>query len=163
MPLCHDVLYRACNELCGIRDVTDLALLWGIRDKTDLAFTMPCMINLPQMERRNEHSCSLCCGSLCYLCGEKCLKFDAPVLQCQAANCGQRIKKNALYYLTPDSSMLWCQKCYTALPQQIDLSALVGPGGELDPDLDPELDPDLYNGSRGSSSGGGGGGGGGGG
>lgn len=70
-----------------------------------------------QSEKKSQHSCTLCCGSTCQLCGEKCLKFEAPSLNCQ--QCGTRIKKNAIFYLCNDGSSLWCQKCYISLPPVI--------------------------------------------
>eukprot|EP00428_Durinskia_dybowskii_P061633 CAMPEP_0170382260 /NCGR_PEP_ID=MMETSP0117_2-20130122/14849_1 /TAXON_ID=400756 /ORGANISM="Durinskia baltica, Strain CSIRO CS-38" /LENGTH=1656 /DNA_ID=CAMNT_0010637889 /DNA_START=260 /DNA_END=5230 /DNA_ORIENTATION=+ len=70
-----------------------------------------------EKEKRSQHSCSLCCGSTCQLCGEKCLKYEAPSLNCQ--QCGTRIKKNGIFYVCADGSALWCQKCYMALPPVI--------------------------------------------
>jgi hypothetical protein len=70
-----------------------------------------------QSERRKEHNCSLCCGSTCQLCGEKCLKYEPPSLNCQ--QCGTRIKKNGIFYVCGDGSALWCQKCYISLPPVI--------------------------------------------
>lgn len=72
------------------------------------------------VDRKAHHSssCKLCQGEMCNLCGEKCLKFEPPVLVCHGS-CMQRIKRNAIYYVTSDGIMLWCQKCYTALPQLI--------------------------------------------
>lgn len=70
-----------------------------------------------QSEKKNQHSCTLCSGSTCQLCGEKCLKFEAPSLNCQ--QCGIRIKKNATFYVCNDGSSLWCQKCYVSLPPVI--------------------------------------------
>lgn len=71
---------------------------------------------LKDCAKKNNHQCNLCCGSLCLLCGEKCLKFDNPVLYCHAPSCGQKIKKNSVYFITKDGLMLWCQKCYGTLP-----------------------------------------------
>lgn len=64
-------------------------------------------------DKKALHSCSLCLGAVCALCGEKCLKFESSMLVCQ---CGQRIKKNCIYYVSTDGNFLWCQKCYTAAP-----------------------------------------------
>jgi hypothetical protein len=47
--------------------------------------------------QEENHSCSLCQGHTCHLCGEKCLKFDPPVLTC-AGSCGQNIRRGAFYY-----------------------------------------------------------------
>jgi hypothetical protein len=68
-----------------------------------------------ETERKSTHSCTLCQGSSCPLCGEKCLKFDPPVLVCHGT-CLQKVKKNSVYYVTTDGIMLWCQRCYTGLP-----------------------------------------------
>ena len=72
------------------------------------------------IERKAGHSpnCKLCQGETCQLCGEKCLKFEPPVLVCHGT-CMQRVKRNATYYVTTDGIMLWCQKCHTSLPQLI--------------------------------------------
>ena len=67
------------------------------------------------MDRKATHTCTLCQGESCPLCGEKCLKFDPPVLVCHGT-CLQRVKRNSVYYVTVDGIMLWCQRCYTGLP-----------------------------------------------
>lgn len=76
------------------------------------------IILLWQMDRKSTHSCTLCQGASCPLCGEKCLKFDPPVLVCHGT-CLQRVKKNSVYYVTVDGIMLWCQRCYSGLPHVI--------------------------------------------
>jgi hypothetical protein len=59
---------------------------------------------------------STCCPSNpCLLCGERCLKFETPILFCHGGNCHQRIRKNTFYFITPDGSALWCQKCHSSL------------------------------------------------
>ena len=65
-------------------------------------------------ERRSTHTCEMCCGNACVLCGEKCLKLESPVLVCYGTCC-QRIKKNSIYYVSSDGMYMWCQKCYTGL------------------------------------------------
>mmetsp|Transcript_28045 Transcript_28045/g.47150 ORF Transcript_28045/g.47150 Transcript_28045/m.47150 type:complete len:1859 (+) Transcript_28045:236-5812(+) len=72
---------------------------------------------LREYEKKMQHNCSLCCGSTCYLCGEKCKKFESASLNCQ--QCGQRIKKNGVFHVAVDGSVLWCQKCYISLPPLI--------------------------------------------
>lgn len=69
-------------------------------------------------EKKASHCCALCQGATCPLCGEKCLKYDPPVLICHGS-CSQRIKRQSLYYISPSGTMLWCQKCYSSLPSQI--------------------------------------------
>ena len=39
------------------------------------------------MGKKATHSCTLCLGSTCPLCGEKCLRFEAPVLTCHVCMC----------------------------------------------------------------------------
>lgn len=61
------------------------------------------------------HACTLCQGFCCFLCGEKCLRVEPPILVCHGT-CGQKIKKNCIYYVSRDGFMLWCQKCHSGLP-----------------------------------------------
>jgi hypothetical protein len=68
-----------------------------------------------ELEKKTSHECSLCQGACCPLCGEVCLKFEPPVLCCHGP-CGQKIKKNSIYYVTIDGILVWCQKCYQNLP-----------------------------------------------
>ena len=73
---------------------------------------------MKEMERRSNHSCTLCSGSSCPLCGEKCLKFEPPTLICYGTCC-QRIKKNSVYYVSEDGLVIYCQKCFSNLPAVI--------------------------------------------
>jgi hypothetical protein len=67
-----------------------------------------------ETERKAAHSCNLCNGLSCSLCGEKCLKLEPPVVCCYGP-CGQRIKRHLWYFVTRDGSRHWCQKCYSGL------------------------------------------------
>ncbi|CAE7561656.1 GTE12, partial [Symbiodinium sp. KB8] len=58
--------------------------------------------------RKASHSCGFCHGSVCGLCGEKCLKFDPPVLSCDC--CGGRIRRGDTFYRASDGHR-WCVKC----------------------------------------------------
>ena len=71
-------------------------------------------------ERKATHSCTLCNGLSCPLCGEKCLKFEPPMLVCHGS-CGQKIKRNMVYYVSQDGSKLWCQKCHGSLPHSSEI------------------------------------------
>lgn len=73
---------------------------------------------MKEMERRATHSCTLCSGASCPLCGEKCLKFEPPTLICYGTCC-QRIKKNSVYYVSEDGLVIYCQKCFSNLPPVI--------------------------------------------
>jgi hypothetical protein len=68
-----------------------------------------------ELDRKSTHECSLCQGETCPLCGEVCLKFEPPVLCCHGP-CGQRVKRNSVYYVTVDGILVWCQKCFQNLP-----------------------------------------------
>jgi len=73
---------------------------------------------MKEMEKRVSHSCTLCSGSSCPLCGEKCLKFEPPTLICYGTCC-QRIKKYSVYYVSIDGLLVYCQKCFSNLPPVI--------------------------------------------
>ena len=80
-------------------------------------------LSLPlQTERRTSHSCSVCSGESCALCGEKCLRFEAPVLVCHGS-CGQRIKRNGVFFTSSDACDVYCQRCYGNLPSLVRSSA----------------------------------------
>lgn len=67
--------------------------------------------DLLEAQRKTEpskHYCVSCLGSVCILCGGRCLTFETPVLICNGPCC-QRLKKSSVYYISMDGSMLWCQ------------------------------------------------------
>ena len=66
-------------------------------------------------DRKLAHSCTSCQGNTCLLCGEKCVRFETPVMVCHGS-CMQRVKRNSIYYVTSDGIMAWCQRCHAALP-----------------------------------------------
>lgn len=68
-----------------------------------------------ELERKKEHSCSVCSGETCFLCGDMCLRFESPVLVCHGS-CGQRIKKQSVFFVSADASDVYCQRCYCNLP-----------------------------------------------
>lgn len=57
-----------------------------------------------------EHSCELCEGKICFLCGDKCLKYCPPVIYCDGP-CMQRILRNSYYYTVTGKKGRWCVKC----------------------------------------------------
>eukprot|EP00937_MAST-01D_sp_MAST-1D-sp2_P001003 g1003.t1 len=71
-----------------------------------------------QQQQHHGHDCDLCRGNECPLCGEKCLKFEPPVLPC-AGTCGLNIRRTAIYYMSADGYRFWCQRCFNALPQEV--------------------------------------------
>ena len=66
----------------------------------------------------SEHSCALCQGHECALCGEKCAAYEPPALLCHGT-CGQKVRRDGLYHVTRDGSRLWCHKCYLGLKSVI--------------------------------------------
>jgi len=87
-------------------------------------------------KRRTEHSCDLCQGQECGLCGEKCLRLEPVMLTCSGA-CNQRLKRGGNYYISADGARLWCQKCYTGL------SSVLPPFLSGDPDVDLDASASL--------------------
>ena len=69
-----------------------------------------------EYHKRNQHKCELCPKNPCVLCGEKCLKFETPILFCSGSNCGQKIRRNTAYFISSDGTFVYCQKCYSSLP-----------------------------------------------
>eukprot|EP00605_Chrysophyceae_sp_TOSAG23-4_P000433 GSChrysophyteH1.ASY1.ANO1.490.1 assembled CDS len=86
-----------------------------------------------ETERKISHpsSCRVCGGEQCNLCGEKCIRFECPVLLCHGP-CMGRVKRNSVYYVSRDGMMLWCQRCFSSLPQVI---------AESQPSADPPKAP----------------------
>ena len=74
----------------------------------------PAATSFAQRQQERSHACPLCQGHTCPLCGEKCLKFDPPVLHC-AGSCSQTIRRSAVYYAAPDGLRHWCVRCYASL------------------------------------------------
>ena len=61
-----------------------------------------------ELARRAAHSCNFCQGQACALCGDKCLKFDPPVLFCD--HCGERVRRGAHFFRAP-TGQRWCTRC----------------------------------------------------
>jgi len=62
------------------------------------------------------HSCSTCKGRSCSLCTLSCRLLESSLIVCSGLNgCGQRVRKNASYYISADASRIYCQKCYPNL------------------------------------------------
>lgn len=55
-------------------------------------------------ERRRNVDC-------CLICGELSLKFEPPVYYCNGT-CGQRIRRNAVFYSNASNNYHWCGGCY---------------------------------------------------
>mgnify|MGYP006084460913 CR=1 FL=1 len=63
---------------------------------------------------KRKHSCQVCDGRTCELCGEACLKLDPAIVVCHGT-CGQRVRRGNFFYVTKDGSNVWCQKCFGGL------------------------------------------------
>lgn len=59
--------------------------------------------------RRDINSCSLCGDGNC--------KFEPPVYYCQGKCGGQRIRRNAFYYSTPNNLNHWCAQCFSDMKE----------------------------------------------
>uniref|UniRef100_M4BYX3 histone acetyltransferase n=1 Tax=Hyaloperonospora arabidopsidis (strain Emoy2) TaxID=559515 RepID=M4BYX3_HYAAE len=93
------------------------AAVWLLKDfETDFAKYQVKVDSLAT--RRNEHSCLYCLDNVCSICKEKCVTFEPPFVVCSGA-CRQRIKRNAVYYKSPDGHYHWCTKCYASLPKML--------------------------------------------
>lgn len=73
-------------------------------------------------QKRIEHACPSCLANECAICMQKCINLEPPFVLC-AGPCRQRIKRHALYYMTPDQTRHWCSKCYASLPKVLSLTA----------------------------------------
>jgi Histone acetylation protein/Bromodomain len=66
---------------------------------------------------RDGHSCQWCHGNVCAVCEQACLPLQPTLLICNGAQCiGAKIRKGANYFIAPDGSSQYCQRCYAGLP-----------------------------------------------
>lgn len=82
-----------------------------LREEFDGAFYRLTVKSESELARRAAHSCSFCQGQACALCGDKCLKFDPPVLFCD--HCGERMRRGAHYFRAP-TGQRWCTRCVSS-------------------------------------------------
>jgi len=68
---------------------------------------------------KDEEQMKRCGKNACRLCGSGEYTFEPPVYYCHG-KCNQKIKRNAVFYLTPDFKMTWCQPCYSQLPVTVE-------------------------------------------
>lgn len=52
----------------------------------------------------------------CLICGELSLKYEPPVYYC-SGTCGQRIRRNAVFYANTTNSYHWCSPCFNNLKE----------------------------------------------
>jgi len=71
----------------------------------------------------NAHDCYVCEGRTCSICLQGCLHLEPTLLICNGFNCaGAKIRKGATYYIAPDGSRQYCQKCFIGLPPVLPVS-----------------------------------------
>lgn len=79
------------------------------------------MIAPPKRKKRGSksklgHNCQGCEGAVCHICEQGCLSLEPTLLICNGLQCaGARIRKSVTYYIAPDGSCQYCQRCYTGL------------------------------------------------
>lgn len=70
----------------------------------------------PNRKKTPVHSCSTCLGRTCAMCEQGCLTHEPTLLICSGTTCGcAKIRKLAVYYVSPDGTRQYCQKCYAVL------------------------------------------------
>jgi len=68
-------------------------------------------------KEKQQHDCTSCKGRQCSICHQGCLHLEPSLLICNGFAChGSRIRKGAIYYVAPDGSRQYCQRCHTGLP-----------------------------------------------
>lgn len=80
------------------------------------------------VKRKEAHSCGFCQGQMCRLCGDKCLRFDPPVMSCDC--CMERIKRGDTYYRAP-SGQRWCARCVSNAGANAEPGAILPPAALL--------------------------------
>jgi len=62
------------------------------------------------------HNCQWCDGKMCVICNQGCLSLEPTLLICSGPQCvGAKVPKGATYYIAPDGSCQFCQRCYAGL------------------------------------------------
>jgi hypothetical protein len=70
------------------------------------------------------HSCQSCLGRKCEICLQGCLSLEPTLLICSGVQCcGARIRKGGVYYIAPDGSRQYCDRCYSGLPAVLPATA----------------------------------------
>jgi hypothetical protein len=63
------------------------------------------------------HDCEMCEGRTCSICNQGCLHLEPTLLICSGPHCaGAKIRKNSTYFIAPDGSRQYCERCHAGLP-----------------------------------------------
>lgn len=66
---------------------------------------------------KSGHNCQMCHGNVCAVCNQGCLPLEPTLLICNGPHCvGAKVRKGATYFIAPDGSCQYCQRCYAGLP-----------------------------------------------
>lgn len=81
---------------------------WRLKDEFSADYSRLTNKTEGEAKRKDAHKCGFCHGQMCKLCGDKCLRFDPPIMSCDC--CMERIKRGDVYYRAP-SGQRWCARC----------------------------------------------------
>jgi hypothetical protein len=81
---------------------------WRLKDEFSADYSRLTNKTEGEARRKDAHKCGFCHGQMCKLCGDKCLRFDPPIMSCDC--CMERIKRGDVYYRAP-SGQRWCARC----------------------------------------------------
>mmetsp|Transcript_8175 Transcript_8175/g.20591 ORF Transcript_8175/g.20591 Transcript_8175/m.20591 type:complete len:1338 (-) Transcript_8175:215-4228(-) len=73
------------------------------------------------------HYCADCKGRTCFICKQGCLQHENSLLVCCGVFCaGSRIRKGAMYFISPDGALQFCERCHSSLPSALSEGATNG-------------------------------------
>lgn len=87
--------------------------LLSLQSDPDFSIDVPC-----SSKQSKPHSCVICHGRTCKMCGEGCLSLEPSLVVCQGP-CLQKVRKGSVYYVSKCGAQIWCHKCYLNLPSVI--------------------------------------------
>lgn len=90
-------------------------------------FLAPSVVSMTARKRKKRgskaklgHNCQWCHGNVCAICDQGCLPLEPTLLICNGPHCaGAKVRKGAIYYIAPDGSCQYCQRCYSGLPAML--------------------------------------------
>ena len=104
-------------------DTYTLCHALGTRKSTPAELLAPSISTMVARKRRKrgakvskDHNCQWCRGSTCAICNQGCLSLEPTLLICNGPQCvGAKVRKGATYYVAPDGSCIFCQRCHAGL------------------------------------------------